>query len=343
MAVRVVQVGMGNWGMGWGAIVRRADDVELVACMDTNPAMLALAQRELGVPTERCFTTIEAAFEAVESDAVLITAALPAHVPAALAALDANKHVLLEKPFAATLAEAQRVVEAAARNGRILMISQNYRFYPAARTVAALVRAGTLGEVGAVSIDFRRNDNSAPRAGYRHYTFQQPMLVDMAIHHFDLLRMILGREPDQITCSAWNPSWSNYDEAAAALATISFAGGTMVSYRGSWVSPAPQTPWTGIWRIECAGGEILWAGRGRGVTDERVTVRPLGKPARRVELPTLPQTDRAGSLAAFVQAVQTGQEPETSGRANLGSVALMNAAVESATAGLPVFVAHPAD
>jgi predicted dehydrogenase len=311
--------------------------------MDTNPAMLAQAQRELGVPAERCFTTLAAAFEAVEADAVLITASLPAHVPAALAAIEADKHVLLEKPFAPTLAEAQRVVEAAAKHGRILMISQNYRFYPAARTVAALVRAGTLGEVGAVSIDFRRNDNSAPRVGYRHYTFQQPLLMDMAIHHFDLLRMVLGREPDQIACSAWNPPWSNYEEAAAALATISFAGGTMVSYRGSWVSPAPQTPWTGIWRMECAGGEILWSGRGRGDTDERVTVRPLGKPARRVELPTLAQTDRAGSLAAFVQAVRTEQEPETSGRANLGSVALMNAAVESATAGLPVFVPHPVD
>src|SRR5439155_2978316 len=126
---------------------------------------------------------------------------------------------------------------------------------------------------------------------------------------------------------------------AAAMATIAFVGGTMVSYRGSWVSPAPQTPWTGVWRMECAGGEILWAGRSShdGRTD-RVTVRPLGKPARRVELPALPQVDRAGSLAAFVHAVRTGQEPESSGRDNLGSIGLMYAAVESAASGLPVFV-----
>lgn len=341
MAVRVVQVGIGSWGASWGALVRRSEDVELAACVDTNPAMLDLAQRDLGLPAERCFTSLAAALDAVDADAALITAALPAHIPVALAALDAGKHVLLEKPFAATLAEARRAVDAAAAHGRILMISQNYRFFPAARTVAALVRAGTLGEVGSISIDFRRNDNRAPREGYRHYAFQQPMVVDMAIHHFDLLRMILGREARQIACTAWNPPWSNFAEPAAMFATIDF-GETLVSYRGSWVSPAPQTSWTGLWRMECAGGEIQWAGRaGHTAEGDRVTVRPLGKPARRVELPALPHLDRAGSLAAFVQAVRTGQEPETSGRANLGSIALMGAAIESANAGLPMFVPHP--
>jgi hypothetical protein len=65
-------------------------------------------------------------------------------------------------------------------------------------------------------------------------------------------------------------------------------------------------------------------------------MRLLGKPARRVELPELPAIDQAGSLKAFAQAIHSGQEPESSGSANLGSLALTFATIESATAGLPM-------
>jgi predicted dehydrogenase len=341
LALRIVQIGMGGWGLLWGEVVRRSAKVELAACVDMSPAALAQAQRRLEVSPERCFASLEEAFASVEADAVLITASLAGHVPAALAALAAGKHVLLEKPFAPSLAEARRVVEAAEAHGLVLMVSQNYRFFPAVRAVAALVRAGTLGPVGMVGVDFRRYANGAAVEGNRHYTLRHPLLLDMAVHHFDLMRMLLGREPNQVTCHAWNPPWSKFAEPAAAAATITFDDEVAVSYRGSWVSPAPQTPWAGVWRMECAGGEILWTSRdGRGDRGDRVTVRPLGKPARRVELPALPDIDTAGSLAAFADAVRTGQPPESSGRDNLGTLALTHAAIESAQAGLAVPVAH---
>jgi predicted dehydrogenase len=328
---------MGGWGLLWGATVRRSEDAELVACVDMDPAARTRAQKKLELPSERCFGSLSEALAAVECDAVLVTTFLPGHVPVALEALAAGKHVLLEKPFAPTLADARRVVDAAAAQGNILMISQNYRFYPAARTVAALVREGTLGAVGAVNIDFRRFANSAPPEGHRHYALRQPLLLDMAIHHFDLMRMLLGQEPQQVTCHAWNPPWSKFAEPAAAVATIQFDGGTLVSYRGSWVSPGPKTLWDGEWRLECERGEIFWTGRAdQGAKGDRVTVRLLGKPARRVELPELPAIDQAGSLKAFAQAIHTGQEPETSGRANIGSLALAFAMIESATAGITV-------
>ncbi len=337
MAIRLIQVGMGGWGLMWGATVRRSEDAELVACVDMDQAARARAQAKLELPPERCFSSLADALAAVECDAVLVTTFLPAHVPVALAALAAGKHVLLEKPFAPTLADARRVVDAAAAQGKTLMISQNYRFYPAARTVAALVREGTLGAVGAVNVDFRRYANSAPPEGHRHYALRQPLLLDMAIHHFDLMRMVLGQEPQQVNCHAWNPPWSKFSEPAAAAATIEFDGGALVSYRGSWVSPGPQTDWDGEWRIECERGEIYWTGRAdQGSGSDRVTVRLLGKPARRVTLPELSAIDQAGSLQAFAQAIHTGQEPETSGRANIGSLALTFAMIESATAGLPM-------
>ena len=340
MAIRLMQVGMGGWGENWGTrVIQQSSDVELVACVDVDAGRLERAQQILNLPAERCFLTLESALASVEADAVLITASLPAHVPLALTSLNAGKHVLLEKPFAPTVAEAQRVVETAAQRSRVLMISQNYRFFPAVQAVIALVREGTLGSIGTVRIDFRRYKNAAVPESQPYYRVWQPLLVDMAIHHFDLMRVVLGQEPSQITCQAWNPPWSKFVDPPSAAATITFDGGAVVSYRGSWVSPGPRTCWSGVWHIECTGGEIVWTSRDDTATDQ-VTVRPLGKRARRVKLPEIALTDRRGSLQAFVQAVQTGQEPECSGRDNLHSLALMCAAVESATSRLCISFAE---
>jgi predicted dehydrogenase len=331
MALRLVQVGMGRWGENWSTrVIQQSKDVELAACVDLDAGRLEQARQLLNLPAERYFLTLESALASVEADAVLITASLPAHVPLALESLNAGKHVLVEKPFAPTVAEAQQVVETAAQRSRVLMISQNYRFFPAVRAVTALVREGTLGSIGTVSIDFRRYKNATGPQGKPYYQVWQPLLVDMAIHHFDLMRVVLGQEPSQITCQAWNPPWSKFVGPAAAAATITFDGGAVVSYRGSWVSPGPKTCWSGEWRVECTGGEIVWTSRDDTASDQ-VTVRPLGKRTRRVKLPEIWLTDRRGSLQAFVQAVQTGQQPECSGGDNLHSLALMCAAVESAT------------
>lgn len=339
MAIRLVQVGMGGWGRNWATnVIQPSEEVALVACVDLNAEMLVQTQQLLNMPEERCFQSLQSALAAVEAEAVLITGNLPAHVPLALEALQAGKHVLLEKPFAPTLAEAQQVVAMAANQNRVLMISQNYRFFPAVQAVIALIREGKLGEVGSVTIDFRRYNNSSDAKAHRHYQLWQPLLVDMAIHHFDLMRAVLSQEPTQISCLTWNPPWSQYVDPAAAAATITFDGGAVVNYRGSWVSSAPRTSWSGEWHMECTKGEIIWTSRDDTASDH-VSVRPLGKRIRSLQLPEMPLTDRRGSLHAFVQAICTGQEPESSGRDNLSTLALMLAAVESATSHLPVSLA----
>ncbi len=336
--LRIIQAGMGGWGRDWANhVLRPEDNVTLVACVDAGPRSLALAREQLNLSEDRCFDSLGRALESVEAEAVLVTANLGGHVPLALEALRAGKHVLLEKPFTPSVGEGRQVVEVAAERERVLMISQNYRFFPAVQGVRELVRSGSLGEVGAVSIDFRRYANSAAREGHRHYVLQQPLLADMAIHHFDLMRYVLGQEPVEVVCHAWNPAWSNFDEPAAAFATIMFDGGAVVSYRGSWVSPGPQTAWAGEWRMEYAGGEVAWTSRDNlGASVDRVTVKPLGKRARRLELDMDMPIDRTGSLRAFARAVATGEVPESSGRDNLGSIALMYAAIEAATTGMPV-------
>lgn len=123
--IRVVQVGMGGWGSDWYKhVLSQNTDVDLVGFVDIEAAALAQAQAALALPAQSCFPSLEAALTNIPCDAVVITAALPGHVPSALAALSAGKHVLMEKPFAPSVAEARRVVEAADRCDRLLMISQ---------------------------------------------------------------------------------------------------------------------------------------------------------------------------------------------------------------------------
>jgi len=160
----------------------------------------------------------------------------------------------------------------------------------------------------------------------------------MSIHHFDLLRLILGREPDRIFCEAWNPSWTSFTGPSVAVATIDFDG-VVVSYRASWVSAGPITPWAGEWSMEFEHGEVVWTSAADSdVTQDRVEIRPRNGTPRTVVLPPLQRTGTSGTLTAFARAIRTKSEPETSGRENLGTIALMAAAVESATLREPVTI-----
>jgi len=169
----------------------------------------------------------------------------------------------------------------------------------------------------------------------RHYHIWEPLLVDMSIHHFDLMRLVLGQEPRRVQCTTWNTPWSKFVEPSTGAMTILFDGGTVVNYRGSWTSTAPQTDWAGEWSMEGEKGILTWTGRGE--IPERATVQLRDEKPREVELSPLPATDRAGSLHAFVQAIATETEPETSGRKNLATLKLMFAAIESAKhGGVPI-------
>jgi predicted dehydrogenase len=347
VALRLIQVGLGGWGRDWSAqAVPAVSDVERVAVVDSDPATLAKAQAQFELAEAQCFTDLGVAMDTVDADAVLVTAPLPAHAPLALQALAAGRHVLVEKPFAPTVEEARAVVDCAQRQGRIVMVSQNYRFFPAARTAARLVAEGYVGSAGLVRVDFRKWSNRPPAGGGRHQQLVHPLLYDMAIHHFDLMRMVLGQEPVQVYAHSADPPWSTFASIASAALTITFDGGAVVSYRGSWVSTGEPTTWSGDWHVECETGEIFWTGRSgptAGSTDgEVVTVRHL--PGARADGSEVEQLDpvglaglrhigRAGALAEFARAVANGVEPESSGRGNLASLAVSEAAVRSIMSG----------
>jgi predicted dehydrogenase len=332
--LRVLQVGLGDWGRDWAwRINPTVAEVEVVGYVDSDPDALALLHSKLPDSAGRTFAAFGTALAKVEADAVLITTTLASHAELVRAALEAGMHVLVEKPFTETLEPAIQLVALAAAKRRVLMVSQNYRFFPAPRAAAALVTDRALGDLYAVSIDFRRNNASPPRTRWRQHWDPQPLLVDMSVHHFDLLRFLFGREPDRMSCVTGGAGHGGFDGPPVAFASIVF-GDVPVSYRGSWISSAPATAWAGEWTMEFERGQVTWTSRGdEGVLDDRLAIRRRGGRARNIKLPEMSRIDRAGTLAEFAGAIRDAREPETSGRDNLGTMAMVEAAVESARRG----------
>ncbi|MER9801683.1 Gfo/Idh/MocA family oxidoreductase [Mesorhizobium sp. M0142] len=343
MPTKIVQVGLGQWGADWAeTVVSQVPEVEAVGWVDPNPEALKRVELRLGARPDRCFPTFEAALSNLDADAVLVTADVRAHASLVELALDAGKHVLVEKPFVSTTLEAERLADLADRYHLILMVSQNFRFFPAAISAARLVREQVLGPVGAVHIEFRRFLNCTP-ADEPFYALRQPLLEDLGIHHFDLMRMVLGQEPRQVYCTAWQPQGSSFREPPAAAATIIFDRGTVVTYRGNWLSGGVETPYGGEWHLECAEGEIIWTCRGdRDLTldGDHVRIRKRGHAVVPIGLPAMASFGRRESLATFARAVKIGTvAPFASlGRDNIGSLALMQAAITSATTGRVISV-----
>ena len=310
--------------------------MELVACVDARPEALEAAC-DAGVITARqCYPSIGDAIEDQKTDAVLVTTDGAQHGDVVRAALRARKHVLVEKPFVESMAEARELVDQAAALNRTLMVSQNYRFFPAVRAAQRIVKGQELGQLLHVDIDFRRFAHVSHRLHWRH-----PLLLDMGIHHFDLMRAVLGREPRTVDCRACNPPWCGYSDPPEAAAIVDFGDGVTVSYRGSWLHPERPTAWAGEWLMEFEQGTVTWTSRGdrsglRSAEGDAVSVYRHGTVPDRIALPHLELFDRAGALDAFTRALAAGTTPESTAGENLGSLALALGAIRSAECREPV-------
>jgi predicted dehydrogenase len=334
--VRLIQVGLGNWGFSWTReVIPRVAAAEPVAYVDASPEAIRRVQGELGVDPALCFSSLAEAVEAVDAELVLATLRTEAHFPVARAALEAGLNVLVEKPFASTMAEAKALVALAAERDRVLMVSQNYRFQPAPILAAELIEAEALGPVNLVGIEFRRH---APTQGYIYWDFPDPLLADMSIHHFDLMRMVLGDNPKAVSCRTWNAPSSPFLNHPIGVATIEFERGTIVSYRGSWMSGGDTTPWAGEWTMDCSDGEIWWTSRdhfGGKQGPDRLIMKRRGEAPEERALSPAAHTDRAGTLDAICRAIASGTDlPRfSSGADNLWSFALVQASIQSALRG----------
>jgi predicted dehydrogenase len=200
---RQLRVGL----LGCGAIasyfhlraLRQTAGATLVAAADPDPGARTRAQRLVRVPIyERSGELLERS----DIDAVVICAPTGVHAELAIAAARSGKHIYIEKPLAANMAEAELVADAVAAAGVTAVVGFNRRLHPLCERARDLLDTGRIGRVRAVQMAFCE---PAPAGGIpawkQHRDTGGGVLLDLASHHIDLLRWYLRDEVAVVSAS----------------------------------------------------------------------------------------------------------------------------------------------
>jgi predicted dehydrogenase len=336
--VRVIQAGLGNWGRSWAEIVRDAEGTELAAVVDRAPEARRFAAEKLGLSAADCYGSLAEALEHARCDAVLLVTPPGTHHALILEALRAGKHVLVEKPLDTTLSGALSLVDAAEEAGRLLMVSQNYRFNRPFRAVQRVMAEGALGKLSAVKISCRRDMRDHLPADDFRYSMRHPYVMDMAIHHFDLLRAATGQNVRRVYGRGWRVPDSPFSHHPAMAAVLELDDGTPVTYAGDWACYGPETSWNGEWELTGEAGRLFWTTEREERNRGEVVMESWRKSPRLVEQPRLASVERAATLAALRVAIEGGEPPETGAADNVNSLAVVLSCVRSIESGEPVDV-----
>lgn len=247
---RAILVGAGGMGKTWAKALHANPKAKIGSWVDIEPGRAAAAARELEIPVAHTGTEID-----FSKGNFVVDVTIPeAHAEVTIRALQAGLPVLGEKPMANSMEEAQRMVAASEKAGKLYMVSQNRRYDPYAAGFRQAIEQ--LGEVQIVNADFYIG---AHFGGFRD-AMESPLLLDMAIHHFDLMRFFTGLEAEVLFADEFNPTWSWYKGAACATVVFALSNGGRFVYRGSWCSEGRYTAWNAEWRAVGENGTATWDG-----------------------------------------------------------------------------------
>src|SRR6478735_3369144 len=317
--LRAIVVGAGPMGQGWLQVLNASERIDTVGLVDLNLDAAHAAAPDLPVAT-----SITELIETVDADVVVNVTVPVAHHAVSSVALRAGLPVLSEKPLTPTVAEGLSLAATSAHTGELLMVSQSRRYYRSITQFREAVRG--LGRVGAVTAEFFQ----APHFGGFRDEMTHPLLVDMAIHHFDAFRYLTGDEPVSVSCDEFNPPWSWYRGNAAVTANFVTASGARFVYTGSWCSPGLNTSWNAQWRVSGEHGTALWDGETMPTWEAETELTPAD--------PGVIPEEFAGSLAEFIRSLRTGTLPDGHAASNVRSLAMVEAAIESASTGTRVSI-----
>jgi predicted dehydrogenase len=327
---------------GWLKALAEAPElkgrVEVVGLVDIDRAAAERLKAEFSLAAQTG-TDLDAMLTATKPDLLFDVVVPSARRDVVLTGLRHGCHVLTEKPMAASLDQARELVAAARAAGRIHAVVQNRRYIEGVRRIRETIASGALGELTALHADFFIG---AHFGGFRE-DMDDVLLLDMAIHTLDAARFMSGADPVAVYCQETNPRGSWYRHGAAANAIFEFSGDVTFTYRGSWVAEGATTSWESIWRVIGTSGTLLWDGADafqlKQVADNSGFLRPLQDAV--VSPPPHPSQTHghASVIAEFLDAIETGRQPETAGPDNIKSLAMVFAAIESARTRQRVLIA----
>ena len=332
---RVVIVGAGGIAQAWLPAVK-AENIAVVAVVDLQ---LEAAERRIAEFDLRAkaSTSLAEVLAAELPDFVLDLTVPEARAQVVTTALEAGCHVLSEKPMAASMAEARRLLELSQATGKLFVVSQNRRWDAAHVQIHKALQSDLLGKVTTLNCAFYLG---AHFGGFRD-EMANPLLLDMAIHHFDLARFFTHADPLAVYATSFNPQGSWYTGDAAASCIFEMTGGIVFSYQGSWCAEGYPTSWNGDWRFTGERGSLLYE---RDAAPKAQTVagnEGFQRPLKDLELPAahVPKPQQHGALNEMLSFLQGGPSPSTAAADNIKSLAMVFGAIESAATGQRVVFA----
>jgi len=333
MTLRVGVVGAGYWGPNLVRTFRGTPEWDLVAVCDLDRER---ADRVIGDRTTvEVETSLDALLARTDIDAVAVATPADTHCSMALAALEAGKHVLVEKPLASTRADAERMVARAEELGLVLMCDHTYCYTPAVQYLRALVQSGELGDI--LFVDSVRINLGLVRPDV-------DVFWDLAPHDLSILDFILpnGLSPLEVSAHGSDPIGNG--RSCLGYLTMPLGGGTIANIHVNWLSP------TKIRHMVIGGSRktVVWDDLNpqqrlsvydRGVDLDLTSDTADAAEKRLVNVnyrlgdmhaPALPEREALGVMAReFAAAINEGRAPLTDGHAGLRVLAVLEAASES--------------
>jgi predicted dehydrogenase len=328
---KAVVVGAGGISGAWFPPLAK-EKVEVVGVVDLNieSARACIAKNELQAEAS---DDLKATLKRVDPDFVIDLTIPEAHCNVTCTALRAGYHVIGEKPMAASMAEARRMVKAAETSGKLYMVGQSRRWDQKHELLRRIIAKGRLGTLTTANCDFYLGIHFG---GFRD-AMESPLILDMAIHHFDMARMITGEDPVAVYAHESNPSGSWYAGDVAATCIFEMTNGVIFNYRGSWCAEGCGTSWNGDWRMIGEKGTALYD---HDQTPHGEVVVPskksgFSRPLKELSLPacTVKYTGQHGALREMLSFLRTGKTPQTECHDNIKSLAMVFAAMQSARTG----------
>lgn len=352
------QIRVGIIGVGWPgqqhieAYLKR-EDVEITAISDLNVELAERVRARFGVKAP-LYADYREMLQGDAVDAVSICTPNFLHAPMAIDALDAGKHVLLEKPLAHNLPEGLRIAERVGSTDRVFMMAFNNRFRLDSRVLKAKIDAGVLGDVYYAKTGWLRRDWNPVVRGW--FTTREKSgggpLIDLGVHMLDLTLWFMGNpRPVSVSGSVYSkfgdlmrPSLGHMDVEDLAAALIKLDSGATITMDVSWLSFIEHPDYIYSQLFGTEGGAKIE--RYPAVNDLKIYTNQDGVPL--VQSPALDAYEItanpmflimdsfAGEIAHFVDCIQANRAPEATVTHGLDVLCVLDAIYRSAESGQEV-------
>lgn len=337
MKHRVLLLGLGFWGSRWLELILNTERSELAGVAGSAEELKQACSR-YDLDPAITFTDFREAI--AKTDAEIAVVVLPGvlHLEADRLALEKGMNIITEKPLAMNQEQADELIRLkAAYPKQQFMTSQNYRWRPHNQAIRNAIQSGMIGKVESILLEFRQQEDLQ---GYRA-GLEMPLLQDVSIHHFDLIRFFTGADCIDVSCQVWRPSWSLFQGKPNTDGILHMEQDITVVYNGSWAARGRETSWDGNFVITGNKGCIVLENDNRVYfyehqKEDSVVIGTKKQERVEIQQPDMKYTEMEYGFHMFMDALEKGDRPETALEDNYKSFRMVMAAQESAETGRTV-------